>query len=646
LLTIAELAHPHYVEVIGREPLDLDDTRLAVIQATDLESLQKAVVSDVGVRWVGGGGGVTLPLSLAAYVYPSGTLRYHRHDITIHECLHLQELSVQGGFYTPVRFNEGITYALANHVYDPQKKQLTVAVFDKAPINNPMDASLRLMRKKGIPSLEDLMRQKEAPEYGNEARGLLTQFFWSDPERLMKWRLWRDEMFRLGNDPKSREADIDLMTRLSGGTLERLDGDWKDWVNTRQTTFTHVDWGWEQWGDTLQSYGWPWNKDYFAQMDINLPPGKKLKKDPLRMDYPRGPRPAIVKPVQLGGDEPVLGCVVDFSQAENSPGKPAGWAGLGLGVDGRKLLRVVIEENKQLVMDGKLLGLSSAAKSAAFPDELLEAARKQRRVGLTISITRDAVVATVRAGTEDSIKEMTLSYPISEDERKGLLERNMAAISRDAKHLITPVLEEDAPKEDFSKPAPANRWLFAGDKEAYRLYRAAWRLDTKAPKSLLALRDDMLSAMDKGAEKQKAAMESYRAGLEEVVKDISKSDATDAPAILGELSGMALSVCIISDGSSGKPRLMTTIQGAADAKVSGTLSYAVDPEGAISVPAEPEKIAIEPGKATTVARTLKLPAENGAAKITLTAKLRWNGEDVTLSESRKLKYQQVWSVEP
>ncbi len=43
---------------------------------------------------------------------------------------------------------------------------------------------------------------------------------------------------------------------------------------------------------------------------------------------------------------------------------------------------------------------------------------------------------------------------------------------------------------------------------------------------------------------------------------------------------------------------------------------------------------------------MKLPAENGAVKITATAKLRWNGVDVTLTQTRKLKYQQVWTVEP
>jgi hypothetical protein len=222
----------------------------------------------------------------------------------------------------------------------------------------------------------------------------------------------------------------------------------------------------------------------------------------------------------------------------------------------------------------------------------------------------------------------------------------MAAISRDARHLITPFFEEEATVEDLTKPAPANRWRFAGDKETYRLYRAAWRLGPKAPTSLITLRNEMVAAMDKDADKQKAAMDAYRARLGQVVEDIGKSGSPDANAVLGELSGLTLSVRIISDGSSGKPRLTAVIQGAPDSKVNGSVIYTADPEGTITVPAEPDKIEIEPGNAAKVGWAVKLPAENGVVKITATAKLRWNGVDVTLTESRKLKYQQVWTVEP
>jgi hypothetical protein len=364
------------------------------------------------------------------------------------------------------------------------------------------------------------------------------------------------------------------------------------------------------------------------------------------MDYPRSPRPPTVKTPQLGSDEPVVGCVIDFSQAENTPGKPDGWAGLGLGVDGRKLLRVVIQENKELVLDGKLLDLSAGLKTVPFPDDLLEAAKKQHKVGLTIKIGRDAVVTTVRAGADGKIKEMSLTYPVTDDERKLLLERHMAAISRDARHLITPFFEDDPADNDLKKPAPANRWQFAGDQETYRLYRAAWRLGPKAPKSLTALRDEMIAAMDKDAAKQKAAMDAFRERLAKVVDDFSKSGHPDAPAILSELSGIVLSVRIVADRTSGKPRLVAVIHGASDSQVTGTLNYAADPEGVITVPTSAEKLDIGPAKTATAGWDVKLPAENGAVKMTATANLRWNGVDVTLTQTRKLKYQQVWNVEP
>jgi hypothetical protein len=643
-LTQVELAYPHYVEIIGREPPGIEDTRLAFVHATDLATLQKAVISDIGTHWAGDGGGVTLPHSFAAYNYPSGGLRYHRHDINIHECLHLQQLAVQQGLFTPLRFTEGITYAFANHVYDPDRKRLTVAVFDKAPINNPMDASLRLMRTKGVLSLEDVMRGKVPAEYGNHTLGLYTAFFWSDPERLMKWRLWRDEMFRLGKDPRVQTLDLELLKDLSGGTLDRLDSDWRDWLGTRRTTFTHVDWGWEQWGDTLQSYGWPWNKEYFSQMDINLPPGKKLKPDPLRMDYPRSPRPASVGEVQLGAEEPTVGCVVDFSQAEASPGNFTGWAGLGLGVDGRKLLRVVAQENKELVIDGTLLNLGAGRKNTAFTPEVLTAARAQRRVGLTIKIAQAAVVVSVRAGTAEDVKAMEVSYPITADERRGLLERHMAVLSRNARHLITPYLEElKQPAEDLTQPAPANRWLVAGDRETYRLYRAAWRLGARAPASLLTLKKQMLEAMDRDADTQKAALVSYRAQIATVMQEVARLQVTEATEAIRELSGITLSLRMEAALDTGKPQLIVGVRAPAESKVSARVTCTFEPAHAATVADKSKQIEVEPGKQDSVSWNLNLPVENGSFRVTATGQLTVNGVPLTISESRKFKYRLVWS---
>jgi hypothetical protein len=443
-LVLAELAYPHCVEIIGAEPKDIETTRMAIIHAKDIESLQATVVDDLGERWIGNGGGVTLPGSFAAYNFPSGTLRYHRNDLSLHEGLHLHQLVVQGRLDTPDRFTEGITHCFANHVYDPVKQRLTVAVFDKATINNPIDAGLRLMREKGIPSIGAIIRKETPPEFYPSAVALYTAFFWSDPERLMKWRIWRDELFEAqakGADIGKR--DMEIMLKLFGGSFDDLNGEWLAWIRRRQTTFTHIDWGWEQWGESLQSYGWPWNKNYFSQMNINLPPGRRLPPDRLRMDYPRGPKPPIVGPIELGADEPSVGCVIEFSLAENR-----GWAGLGLGVAGRELLRVVVEEDKKLVLDGTMLGMAAGRREVPFTPEVLKAANKSHRVGLTSKIVRTALEVAVAADSDGRIAKMSSSYPLSSDERWDLLARPMALVSRDAKHIITPYVEEP--------PAPAN----------------------------------------------------------------------------------------------------------------------------------------------------------------------------------------------
>jgi hypothetical protein len=524
-LILAELAYPHYVEIIGAEPKDIETTRMAFIHAKDLESLQATVVDDLGERWIGNGGGVTLPGSFAAYNYPSGTLSYHRHDLSLHEGLHLHQLVVQSRLDTPDRFTEGITHCFANHVYDPEKKRLTVAVFDKATINNPIDAGLRLMREKGIPRIEEIIRKETAPEFYPSAVALYTAFFWSDPERLMKWRIWRDELFQAqANGDDIAKRDMEIMLKLFGASFDELNEQWLAWIRGRQTTFTHADWGWEQWGESLQSYGWPWNKNYFSQMNINLPPGKRLPPDALRMDYPRGPKPPIVGPVELGTDEPSVGCVIDFSLAENR-----GWAGLGLGVKGRELLRVVVEGNGKLILDGTMLGMAAGQRDVAFPPEVLKAANKSHRVGLTVKIGRTALEVMIAAEADGHGAKMSASYPLSNDERWDLLARPMALLSRDAKHIITPYVEEPPTNSvDLDQPAPANRWCFAADRETYHLCRAAWVLGDKAPASLVNLKEKMLRAMDKSPEIQQPAIADYHRELPLLLRELRNNPSCAA----------------------------------------------------------------------------------------------------------------------
>ena len=462
-LTWAELAYPHAVRIIGAEPEGLDRRRMVFVYAKGLAALRSATHTDGGFRWHQSGGGVTFDFLRAAYNYPSGSLTYHKRDLVIHENLHLLQACVTGSCYNmPFRFLEGITYAFANHVYDRDRKRLTVAVLDKPTVNNMYDNALRAMGER-FRTIADLMRgNKSGP-----LAGLYTQFMWTDPDRRMKWRLWRDELLALeGRDIEA--ADRRIMREIYGD-LDALEAKWKRWIAARRSTFHYVDWGWEQAGETLWSYGWP-QKTPFSQTNLHLPLGEAARHDPLVMDYPATAPPAhLVGPVRRGGDEPTVGAMLDFSR------NPAGGlCGLAFGVtearrparlprDTPGQINVYVRGGRTLVLDGKQLGLSRVEQ--ALPDAVRAAMKADgHRVGLTVRVAAKQLAATLRAGAEGAVKHCHAALPLTDTARQRVLTRPSAVIAKDGYHGVTPYF--DAARKlspNLDRPAPPNRWRFAGE---------------------------------------------------------------------------------------------------------------------------------------------------------------------------------------
>ncbi len=541
-LTWAELAYPHAVWVMGGEPEGIDRRRMVFVYGKSLTTMRDATFSDGGFRWNHSGGGVTFDFLKAAYNYPSGSLTYHKRELIIHENLHLLQACLTGSCRnTPNRFLEGVTYALANHVYDERKRRLTIGVLDKPTINNPLDAGLReLAQKPG--SIRDLL---ESDGSGNVC-GLYTQFMWTDPDRLMKWRLWRDGLFAAATTAgrRIRQADRRLMEEIYGD-LDELDIQWKAWLAERRSTYHYVDWGWEQTGDTLWSYGWP-QKTPLSQTNINLPLGEKPTPDALRMDWPAEPMPAhLVGPVHRGSAEPAVGALLDFSR---NPTK--GLCGLAFGVildtrrpgrlpqDANGQINVYVRAGRVLVLDGGSLGAKTVeADIARSVRDAMN--RDAHRVGLTVRVTATELVATLRAGKSGEVATFSASLPLADWQRKRVLHEPSAVIAKDGYHGVTPYFDDLRPvPPDLTTPAPANRWRFAGQDQTYRLYRAARTLGAAAPKSLLDLRAVLAGAMDKPPADQAKAIEQYRAGIDKVVADIrALTDKAKADAALAELPG-------------------------------------------------------------------------------------------------------------
>ena len=509
-LTLLELAYPHLVEMFGREPTGIDQKRMAIVYARDKETLAQALASD-GRSWDFRGGGITFDECSATYQYPSGGLQYHLRYILLHEVAHLFQACLAGNLRSvPSWYTEGVADLLSHHVWEAGRQRLTLNVLDKATDINWLDRAVRRFGEKRFAAADIARGTLRDRDVGF----LLVAYFMTDVERSLKFRIYRDELFRLNLYNKYQERSDALIEDLFGSWAE-LDADFSRWVAARRATFRPVEWGWEQDGDVLQSYGWP-NKSRYSQVDLQIELRDKPSFDRLVLDYPSTAQETpLVGPIQRGGTEPAIACLISWRQ---TPG--AGQAGLALGVEDRNYLTILIDAGKALVLDGTDIGADRLVQ--ALPPPLVKAIiANGHQAGLTVRIERQALIVTVRAGSKNEIETFTTALALTPLQRERLLDRPMALLSRGGRHEMTPYLDiPRANNTDLASPAPPNRWHNPGDPQLYAVYRAAWRLGSSAPPSLLALRRDLLIAADGPEEVQRKALTIFAVRLPTVLNEI------------------------------------------------------------------------------------------------------------------------------
>ena len=631
ILEISELAYPHWVELTGVAPPD-PNKRMAIIYAENRNELNRAMLHDIRTTWNGGGGGITLWNNLAAYNYPSGALMYHKRALVIHENLHMLQ-AVAG---TGTMGTESFTYASEQHVYDEQKKQLTISTFDHAPVNNWIESGLGEFRNpKKYVSIQDFFAKGGWHHGGGHS--VFSQFFWTDPDRLMKWRLLRDEFYA----DQFQHRPINKVAEEIFGPLDKLDGDWKEWLARQRTTFHHVDWGWEQNGNVIWAYGFPWDKKYWSQMDIRHAPSEKVEFNPLRMDYPAEPMPPIVGPVQRGVAEPSVGYVI----AQVGGGC---WGGFGLGVEGRSMCQVVISDNRLLVIDGQSFGI--ARKEFPLTAEVKAAAAKDSgRYGVTIKIKKNVLEVTVRAGKSDAVKELQASVPINEAQYDRLIAKRMSLIGRNGYPAITPWID-DARKlpPDLTKPAPANRWRYTGLDAMFTLYRAAYLLKDQTPKSLLALKAELLAAADKDDSTQHQAQKVYDDRIGAVVRDVERCNA--APQVKGfalaALAGVSPQLSVRPGKERDGVAMKVKLRGLLKDDVKCMVSFAVPDADA---PTASEPIRLMPYRMQSIAQTCRLADLDEPKTLTAMLKISWRGLEISAQLSEKTSNTSVprwWTIGP
>ena len=533
LLTLLELAYPHYVALFGREIPGIDEKRMACIYGSSMETLQVAMRDDA--MFVFGGGGIAQEGFWACYQVASN--EYHSRYILIHECVHLYQYCLtKTTTNTCLSFIEGIADRLSSHVYEPQRQRLTVNVLDRAPVHNFLEYGCNHVRKNRKLGFTEFVQGGD--------RGLnvlVTTFLQRDPESQQKWRIYRDEMFRTAV-PATKQQTAERLIRRLYGNPATVWAAFRAWARTVRPTFFQTAWGFDQYGDTLISFGTP-GAQRFSQMNIDLVPGRKPQAAPFRLDYPAESMPAIVGPVRRGVDEPAIGCVVDFSRANGS-----GLAGRGLGREGHKHFRVLLDGGARLVIDGT--DWRGAKRTWALPSTVRTAMHADNeRAGLTVTVASDRLVVTVRAGKAE-IREFCASMRLGRGLRQRLMSEPLAVLGGGARHLITPFFDDgrlSAP--DLNVPAAPNLWRNAADDQLFAVYRACWRLGRSAPPVLRVLRRQLLPAAGQDAAAQREAAAAFGQQLPAIVTAIRTcgAEAGCKAQVLAELSGASIEL-ILKDG--------------------------------------------------------------------------------------------------
>ena len=639
VLEMSELSYPQWVAMVGTEPPD-PDTRMYLIYARSSAELCKAMHDDIGSDPGGFLGGFATYANRSAYNLPGGGLMYHRRGLVIHENLHMLNMVCNG-----TGAGEFMTYLGEQHVYDSAQKQLTVFCFDKAPINNYTEEGLNALRKDFIPMQEAVKRFW----YGGGGEGSVFHlFFLTDPDRFLKWQIWRDEFYA---NRVSNESNAAIMKDIFG-SLDTLNIEWDKWVHEKTNTFHRVTWGFEQEGPWLWSR--PSRNNDYSRTDLNVIPGEVPGPDVLRMDYPRHLPPSTVGPIRRGPDEPAIGCELDLSKHVD-----VGRVGMAFGVEdegaAKGSVKVVIEDGRRLVIDPAVWG--QKAQTFELPEAFRDAvAADAHRLGMTVTIGRKALEVALRAkgtlrllaaNSPTGVTEtFTAAIPLTPEQRERLLWRKVSLLSRlqegaymDLQFGIQPFLDNLPVKQvDLTKPASANRWGFAGLDRLETLYRASWRLKDQAPAPLLKLKAAMLDAVDKDPATQARATAAGEDRLPAVVDAVKAcgGDPQMKAAALADLTG----VVMIFTARRGQPPqkivLETRLNDRIGADMEGTLTVSVQSGATNTV------VATHPlGKLSR--RTICFSDETvtGDPKQTVTctatATLRWRGEPVTVTQIQTVR---------
>ncbi len=475
-LELLELSYPHYVSLFGAEPANIENQRIAVVYGASRESTKSTMLDDGFTRGVHKhAGGETMYYNRAGYSFPSHREQHQRY-IVIHETMHAYHMALTGhSTWAPNWITEGLADSIASHVYYPERKELAVMVFDRAPMNY-IASGLKQYVKGNKPSIEAINND---PALKRGLNFFIVHFLLSDPERAYYFSLFRDRL--MAANPHSSDT-LPTASRLLKETFpnwQKLEQEFAEFVSGIQASFMIASGPWEQNGDKywIRSYKEPLP----ARLDIR-PNNNKLS-----FDFPQ-PEPSVL--VEQTGNF-VAGALIDFTPEHIKRGS----IGLALGVEysadnqdylanyegeykaeSDSYLSVTIEQGRKLTLAAN--NLDFAKHSYPLSQDMVEAIKQELKLGVATSIKQNKLIITLKTNGQ----QQAVSIPLTTKLQNSIETGKLALLANNNKHQLTPYFNGQPPKSDYFTQPDAKQWT--SNTQLYRLFKTCVEFNLNCPEQL------------------------------------------------------------------------------------------------------------------------------------------------------------------
>ncbi len=612
-LTLLELGLPQLEAIFGASTAALADRRMAFVFASGRQALRRAMADDD--LHVLNLGGITQEGYWGAYQYAGSP--YQNRYIILHEFAHLFQYAVAGstrhcyGF-----FIEGIADFFSSHVYDPESRQLTINVLDRAPMHNHLAAGLAEWERRRRPSLSALYAE------GATTRGLdvlMTAFLQSTPEREIKWRLFCNETLRRGRpDQDPRQLSDDLMAALYGG-WSALDSGFAAWME-RLPTFEQLDYGFDQYGEALVSQDPLPGRT--ARLRLNPPPLARTAADAFTRDYPR---PAARNLLPTATNAFSLG----FTLCPPAQ-PPAGRLELRLG-GAEPALRVSVSNGQQIV-----LATISSNWTCALPQQS-PSGSGSTEIGVLLDVTPEAACVSLLRGTElQPLAQGSVPLDHGQFTTAGAAPAVLAATC--GGYRLIPWFPEDVvPSPSGSTPSVRQAWRpldsrFGTPGAAGPVFRALRALGTDAPDTLRIAGHMLLAdaASAPGGQRRlpddELRSEAFWKGLAEAIRTSAAGDAA-RQAALAALADAALDLALVPSDNGGGDAAIVRLRRPAIGAWRGSLSLRLD---GLHLQTRALRGRRRAEKEEEVRLALPRAVRAGVHTVAATAEVTWMGQPLTL----------------